>query len=87
VFLHVKNGDGSPHTATITTPNTVDGLAVSDLAVTIPAGEERIIGPFPYIYDTVDTDPDPDIDPAVFVDLDADTSVTLAAIKLPGASF
>lgn len=46
-FLHVKNGSGSPITVTIVTTVTVDSLAVADLAVAIPAGEERMIGPFP----------------------------------------
>ena len=47
VFLHIKNGGGSPTTATITTPGTVDGLAISDLPVTVPAAGERMIGPLP----------------------------------------
>lgn len=45
--IHVKNGDASPHVVTIVTQATVDGLAIADRDVTIPAGEERIIGPFP----------------------------------------
>ncbi len=89
VFIHIKNGDASPINATITTPNTVDGHAVADLVVVIPATTgDVMIGPFPAaVYDTIDTDPTPDIDPAIFVDLSADTSVTIAAIKLPGASY
>jgi hypothetical protein len=47
VFLHIKNGGGSPTTATITTPGTVDGLAIADLPVTVPAAGERMIGPLP----------------------------------------
>lgn len=88
IFLIVKNGDASDKTVTITTPNTIDGHALGDLAVVVTAGEERAIGPFPNaIYGTVDTDPDPNIDPAVFVDLSADTSVTLGAFRLPDASY
>lgn len=89
VFLHIKNGDASPINATIITPNTVDGHAIADLVVVIPATTgDVMIGPFPSaVYDTIDTDPDPDLDPAVFVDLSADTSVTIAVIKLPGASY
>ncbi len=89
VFVHIKNADASPINATIITPGTVDGLAIGDLVVVIPATTGNVmIGPFPApVYDTIDTDPDPDIDPAVFVDLSADTSVTLAAIKVPGASY
>jgi hypothetical protein len=89
VFLHIKNSDGSPVNATIITPNTVDGLAIGDLVVVIPATTgDVMIGPFPAaLYDTVDSDPVPEIDPAIFVDLSADTGITLAAIKLPGASY
>ncbi len=89
VFVHIKNADASPINATITTPNLVDGHAIADLVVVIPATTGNVmIGPFPAaVYDTIDTDPDPDIDPAIFVDLSADTSVTLAAIKVPGASY
>lgn len=39
VFLEVNNGDASPKTVTVATPGTVDGLAIADRAVTIPAGE------------------------------------------------
>lgn len=46
-FVHVKNGDASPHTVTIVTPVTVDDLAVADRDVVVPAGEERMIGPLP----------------------------------------
>lgn len=88
VFLIVKNADVSDKTVTITTPNTVDGHAIADLDVIVTLAEERCIGPFPNaLYGTVDTDPDPDIDPAIFVDLSADTSVTLGAFRVPDASY
>jgi hypothetical protein len=45
VHLHVKNGSTAAATATITTPGTVSGLAISDLAVSVPAGGDRFIGP------------------------------------------
>lgn len=45
-MLHIKNGGGVSVTATITTPKTYAGLAVGDAAVTVPAGEERLAGPF-----------------------------------------
>ncbi|MDP5182167.1 hypothetical protein QOZ88_05920 [Blastococcus sp. BMG 814] len=41
--LHVKNGSAAAVTATIPTAMTVDGLAVADRAVSIPAGEDRLI--------------------------------------------
>lgn len=41
--LHVKNGGGSSLTVTITTPLTVNGLAVADRTVTVAAGAETVI--------------------------------------------
>lgn len=89
VFVHVKNTNGATRDVTVTTPNTVDGLAIGQLVVTVPATTgDTMIGPFPgALYDTIDTDPTPDIDPAIFVDLEADSGITLAAVKLPGASY
>ena len=49
-FLHVKNGGGSDCTVTITTPGTVDGLAVGDRTVTVTAGEDRFIQIPPNLY-------------------------------------
>lgn len=46
-YLEVINGSGADITVTIVTPNTVDGLAVTDRAVVVTAGERRKIGPFP----------------------------------------
>ena len=46
-FIHVKNDDASSMDLTIVTQNTSDDLAVADRVISIPAGEERIIGPFP----------------------------------------
>lgn len=43
VLLAVKNGDASPHTVTIVTPGTVDGLAVADRAVVVAAGQTFVI--------------------------------------------
>lgn len=75
-FIHIKNGDGSSHTVTIVTSATVDGLAVEDRAVAVPAGEERMIGPFP-------TSSYNDSSGNVALSYDAVTSVTIAIIK-PG---
>lgn len=47
VFAHIKNGGGAPSAATFATPGTVDGLAIADLIVTVPAAGERMIGPLP----------------------------------------
>ena len=46
-LIEVINADASPNTVTIVTQSTVDGLAVADKTVVVPAGEARIIGPFP----------------------------------------
>ncbi len=44
-FLHVKNGSAASMTVTVVTHKTVDGLDLADLAVAVPAGGERMIGP------------------------------------------
>lgn len=46
-FLYVENTGVGAVTITITTHQTVDGLAVPDRTVNVPAGEVRLIGPFP----------------------------------------
>lgn len=45
-FLEVANGYTDTVTVTVETPGTVDGLAIADLAVAIPAGSTKFIGPF-----------------------------------------
>jgi hypothetical protein len=72
-ILHVKNGGGSSINVTIDTPGSVDGLAVGNLVVAVPAGAERFIGPFPTnIYSQADGN--------LYVDWSAVTSVTVAAL-------
>lgn len=44
-FLWVKNSDASPKTVTVTVPGVTVGVTRPDTAVTVPAGEERMIGP------------------------------------------
>jgi hypothetical protein len=46
-YLEVNNGSGGAITVTIATPGTVAGLAVADVAVSVPAGQRYRIGPFP----------------------------------------
>jgi len=74
-FLYVKNG-GAQITVTISTPGTVDGLAIADLVVTVPATTgERMIGPFPAgIYNQSDGN--------VYVDWSSVTSVTAGVFRL-----
>jgi hypothetical protein len=71
-FLHVKNGSGSEVTVTIASTAVVDGLAVADATVAVPAGEDRMIGPF-----STTT-----FGSTVTVTFSATTSVTVAAITL-----
>ncbi len=48
VLLHFKKTGAGDCTVTIQTPETVDGLAVSDRTVTVPATTgDVMIGPFP----------------------------------------
>lgn len=75
-FLYVKNGSGSTITVTITTPQTVKGIAISDPSVSITAGSEKCIGPFdPSIFNAADGNVD--------VAYSAITTVTCAVIQLP----
>lgn len=47
-FLHVKNGSAGSITVTVVTPREViSSVATADLAVAVPAGEERELGGFP----------------------------------------
>lgn len=71
-FIHVKNGDSSPHTVTVVTPAEVDGLEVADREIAVPAGEERFIGPFPTSWYGLTTQ----------LTYDAVTAVTLALLRV-----
>jgi hypothetical protein len=42
-LILVKNGNAGACNATLVTPQTIDGNAVADKVVAIPAGEERFI--------------------------------------------
>ena len=74
-FIRVKNASGSSVNVTIQTPGTVDGLAVADRVVAVPAAGERDIGSFtPSDYNQDDGD--------VYVDYSATSSVSAAAVQL-----
>lgn len=46
VFLHAKNGSGAPITVTVDAVSIPEpDMQVTDLAVSVPAGGERMIGP------------------------------------------
>lgn len=75
VIIHVKNGDASSDTVTIVTTKTLGGLDLDDATGTVPAGEERFLGPFSKgIYN--------DIDDLVEVQHSNTTSITMAVIKI-----
>lgn len=47
-FLRVRNSSGAnAYTLTLVTPQSVNGVAVADVAVTIATSGDRLIGPFP----------------------------------------
>lgn len=46
-FLHIVNVNVGAVIVTFQTPQTVAGLAVAELAFTIPATSRRVVGPFP----------------------------------------
>ena len=46
VRLIVVNAAGA-NNVTVTTPNTVDGLAVADLVISLTASKTYVLGPFP----------------------------------------
>ncbi len=77
--LHVKNAGASPTNATFLTPQVIDGdLAVPDRVVTIAAGAEKKIGPFPPSgpegYNQADGN--------VYVDWSVGTSVTVNVFRV-----
>lgn len=73
-YLHVKTTSNST-VLTIPTPITIDGLTVSDLAISIGTSSERIIGPFPLQYYN-------QTDGKVYLDWSVGTGVTAAVIRL-----
>lgn len=76
-FLHVKNGSGGALTVTIATPKTTSfGAAIADIAVSVPAAGERMIGPFPRQH-FADTD-----DGLADITYSGVTSLTVAAVEL-----
>ncbi|MCK4821811.1 hypothetical protein KA005_38960, partial [bacterium] len=63
-----------------------DGLAVAELIVSVPAGEDWFIGPFRNdLYGQADSGNE--ISKAVLLDIDQDSSVTLAALKLGDVNY
>jgi len=77
VVLHVKNGAGAPINVTFITPGTVDGQTVGDRIVAVPAGGERIIGPFRNTHYGSGTNGS-----SVYFDVSSATSITLMALAV-----
>ncbi len=85
IFLHVING-AVVCNVTIITPQTIDGLAVADPIINIPATEDRFIGPFRNdLYGQAE--PDAGFAKSVFIDLDDDSNVTIAALQAGDVNF
>ena len=78
-FLIVKNADVSAKEITIPSTQSVGGLAVADMVISVAAAKSAIIGPF---NQRTFNQPSPDF-LKIAVDVDDDTSVTVGAFKLP----
>jgi hypothetical protein len=79
-FLQVHNGSGGSINVTIAATVVVDGLALANLVVAVPAGQDRLIGPFP-VRTFAQEDESPDAG-RVYVNYSAQASVTRGAFKL-----
>lgn len=76
IFLHVKNGGGSPITVTLTTQaNNYKGLTVPDRTVSVAASGEKMIGP-------IDPALHSDTNNQVAIGYSSVTSVTVAALRI-----
>jgi hypothetical protein len=81
VILHVRNAGGSSTVVTVLTFWTVAAaVKAADLTVTVPAGQERFVGPLPR---RVFNDPASGV---ATVTYSVTTSVTLAALEVSGVS-
>lgn len=49
-FLHVKNANAGSVTCTLTTPTTVDGLALADRDIVIPTATDRFVAVPDWLY-------------------------------------
>lgn len=73
-FIHIKNANASSCTITITTPFTMDGLALADRVITVPGTSERFIAVPDSLYRSSDGLGDFVVAPI--------TSVTLAVVRI-----
>jgi hypothetical protein len=75
VVLHVLNGGTASRTVTIVTPETVDGLAVTDRTVTVGTAAAGVFIPITSLYK--------DTDGLAHITYDDITSVTVAVLRVP----
>jgi len=73
--LHVFNGSGASVTVTVVTPGTVNGLAIADAALVVPAGDSGFV-PLTNIYRNPSTG-------LANVTYSAVTTVEVAALQMP----
>lgn len=79
MFIRFLNGSAGDCEVTVETPHEVDGEAIDDKVVDVPAGEERDLGPFPpAIYNS-----DPGNDDFITATFEAVVDMTIAAVILP----
>lgn len=74
VYFYIKNDDASPHTATLVSQfSAVPSVGPVNLDIVVPAGEERVAGPF--------SDNFKDGNGDVNITYDAVTSVSVAVLQ------
>lgn len=72
IFLRITNGGGGASAWTANTPGSIDGMALPDKTLSVPAAGTRYFGPFPQeIYGST-----------LEIDLDVDTSVTVEVMRM-----
>lgn len=82
LFIECKNAAGAPINLTVDMPVNVDGLAVPDLVVAVPATTgDKMIGPFPGYYEQADSGNS--LTNAILFQVSSATSVTVGVFQLP----
>lgn len=74
-FLYLNNGSGGATVVTITTPGTVNGLAIADRTVSVSTGAIKLIAIPSYYGDPADSN-------LATVVCSVVTSVTIAAVRI-----
>lgn len=78
VFVEIESADAGPQDVDFLISVLVDGQTVVPRTVTIPAGETRLVGPFPQ------SDYNQD-DRSLYIDPAVDTTLKFRAYMLPGS--